>query len=339
MLTFFKENEEITLVHPIWNDQPAIQKGLLEVKTIMRQELRISHPQVKNKIQEYMDASGKYIRAGLLLMMAQTVEGAIKEAKLYFAAAIEVLHLATLIHDDVIDEADTRRGISAMHKSYTNRIAVYSGDYLLTYSARLMKKGTELLSQEGELNNSFDERIIERILAGELAQLLNQHRLDMTLKDYLKQIKGKTAFLFALALQLGAWTPSAEAKPLRYAFNAGQAIGMAFQLSDDLLDYQVGQGQMGKPALQDIQNGIYTAPLLFALEEDKTLTRYLSQEVFSAQNLYNLQAKISATSAYTKTETIIQNYLAKSELFLRKMNLGNETTFVNFLDTIMKRKF
>jgi heptaprenyl diphosphate synthase len=336
-------NEEVRLVHPIWNDYPVIQSALSDVKKIIKEDLRISHPQVKEKINEYLDAPGKYVRAGLTLLFAQAVDGQIKEAKLYFAAGVEVLHLATLIHDDVIDEADSRRGIASIHKSFSNRIAIYAGDYLLAYSNRLMAKGLEAMGAlREEKDRPFDERIIERILAGELAQLLNQYEYSMTMKSYLKQIKGKTAFLFALACQLGAANLPANQKNIRYAFNIGQAIGMAFQLSDDLLDYQVSKEAMGKPSLQDVQNGIYTAPLLLAMREDASLLSLLkSQEKgsWTESKLQELQSKVGASKAYRRTQELILNYLKKSQKFLIKMELVKPMDLDDFLQDLMERKF
>ena len=127
----------------------------------------------------------------MTLLFAQAVEGRIDESKLYFAAGIEVLHLATLIHDDVIDHADVRRGVDAIHQQYSNRIAIYAGDYLLAYAGRLALIGTEKLNVDKEAFGFTNRRVIARILAGELSQLMNQNKSTMTMKDYLKQIKGK----------------------------------------------------------------------------------------------------------------------------------------------------
>lgn len=330
------------VVHPIWNDHPAVEQGLRSVKDIIKNELGVTHPQVKEKILSYLDASGKYIRAGLTLMVGQAVDGEVKETKLYFAASIEVLHLATLIHDDVIDEADTRRGIIAMHKTHSNRIAIYAGDYLLAYSSRLLKKGIDLLGAHEDEKNLFNDRIIERILAGELDQLMNQHRPDMRMKDYLKQIKGKTAFLFAFACQLGAWTVPASRRQMRSAFNAGQAIGMAFQLSDDLLDYQVSEDLLGKPQLQDVQNGIYTAPLLFAMDENKEIRKLLAcheEQDWKAEELVQLEKWIANSSGYEETERLIGAYLEKSQTFLGKLQSHQPLLLDAFLEKVMERKF
>lgn len=330
------------MVHSIWNTQPEIQQALHNVKEQIKKDLRMPHQEVKEKIIDYVDAPGKYIRAGLLLMMAQGIEGHISDAKMTFAAAVEVLHLATLIHDDVIDEADTRRGIDVLHKTSSNRIAIYAGDYLLAYAGRLLKRGVESLYRDEEkVDEVIDERIIERILAGELAQLLNQNRIEMTMKDYLKQIKGKTAFLFALSCQLGAWKHPINRKDLKAAFQAGQAIGMAFQLSDDLLDYQVSESQMGKPALQDVQNGIYTAPLLLAMREDTSLREWLRTKhgLWTGENLRELQERIGVTSAYDQSTSLIRNYLEKTSQYLGRIEFVDSTEIELLLQIVMKRSF
>ena len=164
------------MVHPIWESLPRIQEELVAVKALMKSELQLKIPDVREKILAYMDAPGKYLRAGLCLAMAQLSPEGITQSKRYIAAAIEVLHLATLIHDDVIDEADTRRGIEALHIQKSNRLAIYAGDYLMTYAARLMRK-----SQQAMDRNPLDAWVMEGILVGELNQLANQYRHGMTM--------------------------------------------------------------------------------------------------------------------------------------------------------------
>ncbi|ABP92925.1 Geranylgeranyl pyrophosphate synthase [Streptococcus suis 98HAH33] len=234
------------MVHQIWNTYPEIERGLEEVKSIILSEMMVLHPAVTAKIVEYVEAPGKYLRAGLCLLFAQMTEGKISRSKLYFAAHLEVLHLATLIHDDVIDGADKRRGVTAAHQQFSNRIAIYTGDYLLAYSSRLFGKGLRLLEVSRDDLDLGNDKLMETILRGELSQLLNQFDANMTMKAYLKQIQGKTAFLFGLACQLGSFVPGQSRKDSSMAFRSGQALGMAFQLRDDLIDYQLDVAESGK---------------------------------------------------------------------------------------------
>ena len=325
------------MVHPIWESLPYIQEELVAVKALMKSELQLKIPDVREKILAYMDAPGKYLRAGLCLAMAQLTPEGITQSKRYIAAAIEVLHLATLIHDDVIDEADTRRGIEALHIQKSNRLAIYAGDYLMTYAARLIQK-----SQQEFDRNPLDAWVMEGILIGELNQLANQYHQGMTMYDYLRQIRGKTALLFAAATFFGYYSLSKSALQNRQAFYLGQAIGMAFQLRDDLIDYQVDVKVSGKPRMQDVQNGIYTAPLILGLQADPSLRQELKErgQPWSQQELDRLYQALVDLGTLTETERLVDNYLSKAEKRLRGLGGKQDSqALVNLLNQVMKGHF
>lgn len=330
------------MVHHIWDTYPHIQTSLHRVKEIMISEMTVIHPSVKVKILDYINAPGKYARAGLCLLLSADEHGSIPEGKLYLAAYIELLHLATLIHDDVIDEADSRRGITGIHKTHSNRIAIYAGDYLLAYANRLAIKGIELLDVTQEDITITNPNLLERLLAGELAQLMNQFNSEMTMKDYLKQIKGKTAFLFAIACQIGAWRPKISKRMGRIAFQLGQHIGIAFQISDDLIDYRLSQDKSGKPHMQDIQNGIYTAPYLFAQalsEEFRNYLKTLDIKNLSDDNLHSIYVLIDQCGAFQRTEDLIDKFLAKAFVNVDKLRVPNSQQTKKFLAQLMDRQF
>ncbi|HFI0566922.1 TPA: polyprenyl synthetase family protein [Streptococcus suis] len=329
------------MVHQIWNAHPDVKRGLEEVKSIILSEMMVLHPAVTSKIVEYVEAPGKYLRAGLCLLFAQMTEGQISKSKLYFAAHLEVLHLATLIHDDVIDGADKRRGVEAAHQQFSNRIAIYTGDYLLAYSGRLLGKGLrlqELTENDLDLGN---DKLLEIILRGELSQLVNQFDTQMTMKAYLKQIQGKTAFLFGLACQLGSFIPGQSKKDSHLAFRAGQALGMAFQIRDDLIDYRLDVEKSGKPRLQDIQNGIYTAPLLFAVSEDRSIRQRLQNYIQtpSQEGLDVIIDKLFATNAIAKTEGLIMAYLNKMRSHLDRLNRFSLQSLDSIVETVFSHYF
>ncbi|MGQ7380081.1 polyprenyl synthetase family protein [Streptococcus suis] len=329
------------MVHQIWNAHPEVKQGLEEVKSIILSEMMVLHPAVTSKIVEYVEAPGKYLRAGLCLLFAQMTEGQISKSKLYFAAHLEVLHLATLIHDDVIDGADKRRGVEAAHQQFSNRIAIYTGDYLLAYSGRLLGKGLrlqELTENDLDLGN---DKLLEIILRGELSQLVNQFDTQMTMKAYLKQIQGKTAFLFGLACQLGSFIPGQSKKDSHLAFRAGQALGMAFQIRDDLIDYRLDVEKSGKPRLQDIQNGIYTAPLLFAMSEDRSIRQRLQNYIQtpSQEGLDVIIDKLFATNAIAKTEGLIVAYLNKMRSHLGRLNRFSIQPLESLTETVFSHYF
>lgn len=329
------------MVHQIWNAYPDVKRGLKEVKKIILTEMMVLHPAIKSKVVEYVEAPGKYLRAGLCLLFAQMSEGEISRSKLYFAAHLEVLHLATLIHDDVIDGADKRRGVEAAHQQFSNRIAIYTGDYLLAYSGRLLGKGLRLLDVTQDDLNLGNDKLMETILRGELSQLLNQFDANMTMKAYLKQIQGKTAFLFGLSCQLGSFVPGQSKKESQLAFRAGQALGMAFQIRDDLIDYRLDVEKSGKPRLQDIQNGIYTAPLLFAMSEDRSIRQHLQNYIQtpSQEGLDVIIDKLFATNAIAKTEGLIVAYLNKMRSHLDRLNRFSLQSLESLVETVFSHYF
>ncbi|MGT2772185.1 polyprenyl synthetase family protein [Streptococcus marimammalium] len=305
------------MIHTLWENYPDINDALEEVKEIMLSNISVIHPKVKQKITQYINAPGKYVRAGLLVMLAKATDGEIKTGKLYLAASIEAFHLATLIHDDVIDQADTRRNIETFHQTFSNKIAIYTGDYLLSYSSKLAALGLEeLIGDQREIDYSKKNfKIVERILSGELSQLMNSFNTNITVKDYLKQVRGKTAFLFGIAAQMGVLTANSKTKELNLAFNFGQSVGMAFQLTDDLIDFKKTEKYSGKPRLQDVRNGIYTFPVIVAKSQNPTIQDYLldkKNQEWQPEELKEFYDLLERSKAFLETEKLINRYIDKS---------------------------
>lgn len=312
------------MVHPIWNDFPQVQAGLVKVRQLMLAESKGLPGLIGQEVARYITAPGKYLRSGLTLLVALELDGELTEGRYYLAAALELFHLATLVHDDVIDGASHRRGIEALHQITSNRLAIYTGDYLLARAGHLAAKGLQLLNLK-EAPKGLKARAVDGVLAGEIRQLLNHHNLQMTLKDYLKQIQGKTALLFALACQAGVLEATSSPRDHQLAFQAGRALGMAFQLADDLLDYEQALSQSGKPQFQDVQNGIYTAPLLFALSDQPALAEWLAQrqgQAWSEAELTDLLEQLEQSQALAKTRQLKQAYLAKAKQAFERLGLS-----------------
>lgn len=310
------------MVHPIWADFPEVAEGLQQVKQLMADDLKGLPGLVADQIRHYIDAPGKYLRSGLLLLVALEREGQLTPARYQLAAALELFHLATLLHDDVIDGADQRRGLPALHQVTSNRLAIYAGDYLLARAGHLAGQGLQALGLN-QPPKGLNSRLVEGVLAGEIRQLLNQHNQAMTLKDYLKQIQGKTALLFALAVQGGTLGQATGPSDLLLAYKAGRDLGLAFQLADDLLDYEQDLAQSGKPQFQDVQNGIYTAPILFAKQARPDLTSWLADQTsWTADNLQQLATVLTSSQALDRTRQLKAAYVAKAEKQLIRLGLS-----------------
>lgn len=260
-------------IHPMWRDYPLMQAELKACISLMEQNITIKNKDVQQKINQLLSSGGKMLRPAFSLMFSQYKNENDKQKARAIAAAIEVLHLATLVHDDVIDESDLRRGQETFNSQYDNRVAVYTGDYLFTVCFRLL---TDYVEDASALQ--LDKNGMESILVGELNQMNMKYNADMTMRNYLKQIQGKTAQLFALSCYAGAYEKDAE-KMANSAYQIGNNIGMAFQIIDDVLDYTQDTKVAGKPMMSDLKNGIYTAPLLFAMQENrKVFEPYISKK-------------------------------------------------------------
>lgn len=260
-------------VHPMWKDYPLIQAELKACISLIEQNITIKNKDVQQKIVELLSSGGKMLRPAFSLMFSQYNSDNDKKKAQAIAAAIEVLHLATLVHDDVIDESDLRRGQETLNSRYDNRVAVYTGDYLFTVCFRLLSDYVEDASVL-----QLDKNGMESILVGELNQMNMKYNPNMTMRNYLKQIQGKTAQLFALSCYAGAYEKDAK-KISHAAYQIGNNIGMAFQIIDDVLDYTQATAVAGKPMMSDLKNGVYTAPLLFAMQENrKVFEPYISKK-------------------------------------------------------------
>lgn len=212
-------------------------------------------------LEDALDTSGKMIRPRLLLLCAAFGSDwrAQRERLCTLAAMVELSHLASLIHDDIIDDADQRRGRASLQSRYGKDAAVYAGDYLMArlqyfQAAEGLNRPAAILSQA-----------IQGMCAGEIGQALCRYRVDTTLSQYLANIRGKTVELFQAACRIGAIEGGCSEEEIRLLERFGQSLGTLFQLRDDLLDFTADPAQLGKTTHKDFRDGIYTMPVLCAL--------------------------------------------------------------------------
>jgi octaprenyl-diphosphate synthase len=208
---------------------------------------------------------GKQMRPMLVFLTAR-LNGEITEATFIAATFIELLHTASLVHDDVVDDANERRGALSINALWNSKIAVLVGDYLLS-------KGM-LISVE---KNRFDmleivSDAVKSMSEGELLQLQKARKLSLKEEDYFKIIRSKTAALLSACTACGARSVSEDSDVIQMMKDFGENIGIAFQIRDDLLDYE-GTGLTGKPAGNDIKERKLTLPLIHALEKSSYLSK------------------------------------------------------------------
>ena len=296
----------------IWKDYPVLGKQLSKVQKLMKSQISIKNESIKSAIFDIFDAGGKMLRPAYLLLFADFTELDEKE-KLALAASVEMLHTATLVHDDVVDKATTRRGVATISAKYGSEVAVYAGDYLFVAVFKLMSEySLELTNLTKNLGS------IERLLGGELGQLNKHFDLEQSLEDYIENISGKTGELFAMSASIAPLIAKKN-RLSNLSYKIGMNIGIAFQIMDDYLDYASTSGVLGKPVLEDIRQGIYSAPVLFALREDfNQVSVWIKDENFEAVDEFikNSQALIETKNlakSYTTAALELIEKLPKSE--------------------------
>ncbi|OUJ71176.1 polyprenyl synthetase family protein [Hymenobacter crusticola] len=245
-----------------------------------------------DKIMNYIvKRKGKQIRPMFVFFTAK-ISGAdtLPEATFRGAALIELLHTATLVHDDVVDESNYRRSFFSVNALWKNKIAVLVGDYLLS-------KGL-LLSLE---NNDFEllkivSNAVRELSEGELLQIEKARRLDITEDVYFEIIRQKTASLIASCCAVGAASTGADLETIERARLFGEKVGIAFQIKDDLFDY--GTDEIGKPVGIDIKEKKMTLPLIYALQQADWLTK--RRVIFNVQNNDGRKDRVQAVIDFVK---------------------------------------
>ncbi|MRH44980.1 polyprenyl synthetase family protein [Aquibacillus halophilus] len=306
-------------VHQMWNGYPDLKEDLSVVLKLIESHIRVHNKTVETTIKELVHSGGKLLRPAYSLLCAQIGPDNDKDKAIAVAAALETLHMATLIHDDVIDEADTRHGISTIHSKYDNKFAIYSGDYLFCVCFTILSKHATSLA-----HLEFNSRSMEKILSGELEQLDSRYRSAVTVKDYLSRVSGKTAQLFAVSCYSGAIESQASRRHTMNAWNMGHHIGMAFQIMDDILDYQGDCNTLGKPVMADIKQGIYTLPLIYAMQANPGAFQPLLDKKSSLtdEDMVSLTELIKKYEGVEKALLLAQRYTDKAIKQLNKLPDG-----------------
>lgn len=239
----------------------ALGADLAEVRAIIDACVRDGGPAVAEALAPLAASTGKMLRPGILCLCARM--GRFDGSKVYpLAAAVELLHLATLVHDDVIDDSPLRRGQPAVHARIGRKGAVLAGDWLF---ARCFELAADRTSPDNAVRLS---RAVSLMCRTEIEQDLSRFRPEPLIRPYLRRIMGKTAVLFSMACQAGASEGGLGRGVQERLRRAGYAIGMAFQIVDDVLDYSGDPAALRKPVGGDLREGLSTLPLLLALRRD-----------------------------------------------------------------------
>ena len=261
--------------------------ALKDVEARIAQVVGSSDELVTASIEEVNRGHGKLIRPRLLLTMASLFGGAAPASVANCAACCELLHTASLIHDDVIDQAEFRRGLPTLSSRFGNELAVVVGDYILALVLQALTTERDFILTEMLLETS------RQIGLGVIEEVLNRNNFQISTEKYYDVIYYKTAALFCLCAGMGAYLGGADAEAQALAIEYARLLGLGFQVVDDLLDLTQDPAKTGKPSLSDIREGRITLPLIHALMQEPAETKRLV-EAFQTEKDAGAEAAIRA---------------------------------------------
>lgn len=326
-------------MNPFWSNHPEIDSELNSILKIINEVNRSSEVHLNESVDYLTATGGKMLRPALFMMgtrFGPEPETEKKESLLTLAAAIENLHLATLIHDDVVDESRLRRGKETIQSRYGKEFAVYMGDYLLCQCFLMLSE------------HAYDKETLKvlsagvsKVCLGEIRQYQNRHNPELTLRDYKKIIAGKTAALFAVSLFTGAREAGAEENVAKTLARMGYCIGMAFQIIDDLLDYQGDSKVFGKETLMDLQKGCFTLPLILGMKgpSGPQIRNILNQGDIKAEDAWRLSRLLKSSAALEASEKVAADYTDKAMHYLKRLPEGpGKVLLAETLPRLLKRQ-
>lgn len=294
-----------------WQTYPLISAQLNNVNRCIQDQITCNNHDLQAALLTMANNGGKYLRPAILLTIGQICGAKRDNDKLVkLAASIEILHMATLIHDDIIDDSPKRRGTVSIQARFGKDTAVYAGDLLFTIFFDLL-----LDAVPGSEYLKVNAQIMRQILNGELGQMNQRFNTHQGLEDYLEDVSGKTAALFQLAAREGAHFAGAPAQDVTTATKFGHYLGIAFQMLDDILDYTGGQ-QLNKPVMEDLATGVYSLPLLLALQEEKVakeLRPLLAKRYqITAKDMQQVQQIVISAGAVDQSRQLAGQYTQRA---------------------------
>ena len=279
-----------------------LKKDLKKVESLMRKNLS-KEPVVKDLYDYIFDKSGKKVRASISLISSYGMNKN-QQNRVKLAAIIELLHTATLVHDDIIDNSDLRRGKTTVNVAWSNSHGVLIGDFIYSKAFMLMNEigNFKVIDELSSATNKIAE--------GELMQLANKNNLNTSLHQLKKISYYKTGRLFEASAKSAAMLSGKSIPFIENISKAARLIGIAFQVRDDLLDYGVSKGNIGKPEMQDILEDKITYPLYFALKnsskkDSSKILKKLKNKDFSIEEVADF---VSSSNAFNKCNSLIHNY-------------------------------
>jgi len=261
------------------------------------------------------ESGGKRIRPSMLLLCTRLC-GEVNDAAIKLAAVVEFIHAATLVHDDIIDGAETRRGRSSVNSRWGNQVTVLAGDwfYMQSFNIALQQRNFQILDTLIDLT--------QRMVEGELIQLTFNGNRRITEADVLDIAKRKTAYLFAGCARIGAILGRVDKEREEALARYGLNVGLAFQIVDDMLDFSSSEKILGKPVGSGLREGKFTLPLIYVLDvctpdEARKIETVLQEKDFKSVTLSEIISLIQKYQTLAKTRSLADSFAREAQEALR----------------------
>lgn len=292
---------------------------------------------LQQALQHVAKRGGKRMRPILILLLAKNF-GKVNAVTQHAAVSLELLHTASLVHDDVVDESGERRGQPSVNATYNNKVAVLVGDYILSTSL-LQASHTEaarIVRYLAELGQTLSD--------GEILQLSNIQRSEVTEEAYYRIIERKTAILFEVSAAIAAYSVGADEAQIAAARGFGKNLGMIFQIKDDIFDYSESHELIGKPTGNDLAEGKITLPLIYALNNHsdahiEALVKAVKEQRVTPEEQKELVAFAKAHGGIEYAERVMEEYHARAMKFIDEFveNSDLKRSLTAYLDYVIQR--
>jgi heptaprenyl diphosphate synthase len=310
----------------------SVEVDLTRLETLLAESVIFGDSYLDSVTTHLIYAGGKRLRPILAVASATSGERGATQEDLLGGVALELMHLASLYHDDVMDEAEVRRNVDSVNARYGNLIAIVAGDYLMARSAAIAADlGTDVAG--------LLARTLAALTRGQVSEVRTAFSVERTEADYFAAIEGKTAALMASSCRVGALTAHLSDDEREALTEFGRCFGMIYQLRDDILDVIATDNELGKPAGQDLAEGIYNLPTIFALRDANVgdELRGVLGAILDDEDRERARKLVVATDGIERTTVAAQTYLAQAHVALASLPSAQlRSGFASLIESLLE---
>ena len=289
-----------------------VEQDLKKMTDRLKQLIGARHPLLGAAAEHLFDAGGKRIRPAIVLLASRAtmLERPLTERHRRLAEITEMIHTASLVHDDVVDEADLRRSVKTVNSLFGDKIAVLAGDFLFAQSSWYLANLNNL-----EVVKLLSE-VIKDFAEGEIMQSINRFDIDASIDSYLDKTYYKTASLMANSAKAAAVLSDSSTEVAENLYNYGRNLGLAFQIVDDILDFTGSAEVLGKPAGLDLASGKLTSPVFYALQQQPYLEILIEREFSEPEDIERAFDLIKNSDGIEQARQLAKDLAVKADLSL-----------------------